>query len=115
MSNWLTRPSLSRLQFLILFAGMLYFLYMNTKFFQDLPDLIQFLIYSAVLITSAFLGYSFIDSKRFAAKLNQIWRNPRMEQAEKYEKCFELVDEILFHIESEMKQKNKKTKKKGDK
>ena len=38
-----------------------------------------------------------------------------MEQSEKYEKCFELVDEILFHIESEMKQKNKKTKKKGDK
>ena len=114
MTNWLTRPSLSRLQVLILFGGMIYFLYMSTDFFLGLPDLFQFLIYSGVLLLSAFLGYSFIDSKRLAMQVNRKLRNPYKEDTEKISECLDEIDGILFQVKTQIK-KQKQNKKKGEK
>jgi len=116
MSNsWWSRPKITPFQILLYTGGIFYFLFISTDFFGGLDDFIKFSCYVGIMLLSYLAGYSAIDSKRLGLQVHRILRDPSKDLPQKYEQCFEVIDEVLFHIGKEMKKEHKKTKKKGEK
>lgn len=75
-----------------------------------LDDFIKFGFYAGIMLLSYLAGYSAIDSKRLAAQLSRIKRSTNLTEAEKDERCFELIDHVLFDI-GQKYQKKKEVRK----
>ena len=118
-NSWWSRPKITPFQILLYTGGIFYFLFISTDFFSGLDDFIKFSCYVGIMLLSYLAGYSAIDSKRLGLQVHRILRDPNKALPEKYEQCFEVIDEVLFHITKEMKKEQKttniKNKKKGEK
>jgi hypothetical protein len=114
MSGWLNRPKITPLQMLLYTGSVFYFLFISTDFFQSLNDFVKFIIFVGVVLLGYLAGYSAIDSKKLGLQIYKILRSPNHDLPEKYEQVFSVIDDILFHVQKELKQHTKKKVKKKD-
>ena len=108
MVNWWTRPKITPFQMLLYTGSVFYFLFISTEFFQSFNDFLKFIIFVGVVLLGYLAGYSAIDSKKLGLQIYKILRNPTRDLPTKYEEVFEIIDDILFHVQKELKQKHKK-------
>lgn len=90
-----------------------YFIYLNTDYFENMPDLFQALIYAGGLILSALVGYSAIDSKKLGHLIKKTMRQKDKSWETKWNECVQLIDDTLYDMDYFINKE--KELKKGDK
>lgn len=111
-AKWFRTPKATPLQLLILFIGIYYALYTITELLDEIPDLIQVLIYGVVIMFSILAGASLIDWRKMGYRIRRIARDKNLEESERLDQILDVVDEALYHADKIVKKKKSKGGKK---
>jgi len=112
MLKWFSRAKITPLQLLIMFALFFYFVYLNTEIFEELLDLVKILIYASGLILTALAGYSAIDAKKLGRLIKKTMRQKDKSYETRWNECIEIIDNALFDLDLQKKQKQIQNNKK---
>ena len=68
----LTKKQFSMAQILTLMFGILYFVFIETDLFVEIPDILKVLAYAVLMVLSAMFGISLVDMKSIGEKMKDI-------------------------------------------
>ena len=95
----LTKKQFSLAQVLTMIVGILYFVFLETDLFVNLPDIAKVLFYGVLMVLSAMFGISLVDMKAIGEKMKGILINRKdMSMAEEVKEWENLAVFVLAKL-----------------
>ena len=95
----LTKKQFSMAQILTLMFGILYFVFIETDLFVEIPDILKVLAYAVLMVLSAMFGISLVDMKSIGEKMKDILiKRKDMTLAEKIKEWENLAVYVLAKL-----------------
>jgi Na+/serine symporter len=96
--EFLTSKRVTPLGIITMLAGLFYFILMETKIFEDIPDVVKVAIYAGILAFGVITGIKPVQFKKFAESVKEIVKDRSMSAEMKVQKLLNLALPILSEL-----------------
>jgi SNF family Na+-dependent transporter len=95
-TDWLKEPAVSRILYIISIIGIFYYAFMETGFFDNLPDIIKIIYYAAPLILAAIFGINIVVVKKLFEEIKKIFFDAKKTWESKATEMFDVAEKALI-------------------